>query len=306
VSESFDKHAVVIGASGMIGQPLCHILVDRGWKVAGVARFADLAKRQQLESIGVTTVCFDIESDAARDLPDADVVFLEVWNRDHFLNQADRDAIWALNYEAIGRLVDRYAGAATIINGSTASLYGPRCDRPSHEDDPLRPHNEYALSRLAQERLIDFLCAQAGGHAIHLRYCHANDEHKGWIRRIADSVLAERSFGHQPDLRVQVMGLLDFVRCTALAGESWQSVPSVINVTHPQDWSYRELAERVTREVGRGRVQFEVDGGGLEDSIWVDTTRMVRAFGPPQDDLDQLIARVAKEALRSHVAPGGV
>ena len=32
-----DRHALVVGATGIAGQALCHELVERGWPVSGVS-----------------------------------------------------------------------------------------------------------------------------------------------------------------------------------------------------------------------------------------------------------------------------
>ena len=287
--------ALVVGVTGMVGWPLCQKLCREGWHVFGLARFTDPDRPEQVVAAGAEPITFDILNDDPSQLPEVDVVFLEVWDRSHFLNHSDPAQIWALNYNAVGRLVQRYAASA-IINGSSASLYGPRADRASVEDDLPRPDNVYALSRLAQEKLFDFLCGQAGGRAVHLRYCHANDQKRGHLRRMADAIQGEISLGPAPDQKVQVIGLHDFVRCTALAGAGWASMPDVVNVAHPRVWTHRELAERIRSELGCGRVIYDRETGGVEDSVWANTNRMIECFGPPEEDLEDLIGRVTAAA----------
>ena len=282
---------LVVGASGVIGRRLCRVLRDRSVDVVGLARFGDADRRRALEVIGVQTIPFDLLQDDPGALPDVRTVFLEIWDPSQHGGKGAREAIWALNYTAIGRLVARYAGRADVINGCTGNVYGTGPDAKS-EADPPRPNDEYGLARLAQEHLISFLCDRAGSKAIHLRYYHSNRPGFGRIHAIAKAVLAAESLGDQPDRRLQVIGLEDFVRCTVLAAERIDGLPRAVNVCHPRVWTLRELAERIARQLGSGQVVFDRQTGGHEDSVIGDPACMIEHFGPPREDLDELIARI--------------
>lgn len=291
------QSCLVLGASGIVGQPLCLDMLARGWTVYGAARFGDHAPRTTLDRAGVHTVVFDLHEHDPIRLPDVDVVFLEVWDRGNAMNPHDLHALWRLNYDGLGRIVHRYAGNADIVNGSTISLYGPRTDRPSRESDFPAPDTQYGLSRLAQERLFDFLCDRAGSRVVHLRYARSNRPDFGVIRRYADTILRGDSLGALPDQRLQVIGLQDFVRCTAEAAERIDRVPRHVHVVHPRVWTQRELADRLQAGMGRGVVHFEREIGGAETSLWADPTLMIRTFGPPKQNLDALIDDVCADAV---------
>ncbi len=298
---SKSKKALVLGASGVVGVPLCQSLVDRGWQVYGAARFGDPDKAQALEQTGAEKVVFYLTQDDPGQLPDVDTLIMEVWDR-HFhaadigeLDQAQ--PLWSLNFDAVARVASRYAGQADIVNGSTISLYGPRADRPSHETDAPTPTDQYGLSRLAQERMLNFLCDQSGSRVTHLRYARSNTVQFGTVRRMADTILTGESQGRYPDQRIQVIGLDDFVRCTVEAAERIDQMPRAVHVVHPTIWTLRGLAERLQRGMGKGEVVFETEAGGARTSVWADPALMIDTFGPPQQDLEQLINEVCKAAV---------
>jgi len=292
-----DRSALVLGASGVVGMPLCQSIINEGWQVFGAARFGDAAKKQQLEAMGVETVVFDLTQEDAGVLPDVDVVFLEVWDRNQYSADDQTQAVYHLNYTSIGRVVARYAGKADIVNGSTITLYGPRGDRPSIETDSPRPHNDYAIARHAQELLIDFLCHEAGSRAVHLRYCRSNTANFGVIRHAADAVLAGRSLGTNPDEHTQVISLDDFVRCTVQAALHIDDMPGAVNIVHPTIWTNRSLAQELQKRMGKGEVVFSRETGGAEHSVWADPALMIQTFGTPTVDLDRLIDDVCDAAL---------
>jgi nucleoside-diphosphate-sugar epimerase len=295
------RSALVLGASGVIGTPLSIGLVEAGWQVVGAARFGDATKRAHLDAHGVKTQRYDLTREDPAQLPDVDVVFFEVWDRSQISKNA-YDEIFALNYDAVGRVCARYAGVAHIVNGSTISLYGASAEHMPCEADAPRPDTDYGLARIAQEKLFDFLCAQAGHSRVcHLRYCRSNTPQFGTIRRFADMVLAGRSLGRNPDERTQVIALADFLRCTLLAGE-WitdapERLPGAVNIVHPRVWTVRELAERLHADMQRGSVTFERESGGSERSVWADPALMIDTFGRPTVDIDELVTAAAAAAV---------
>lgn len=282
------KRAFIVGISGKVGEALALELKERGWEVAGAARFSKPGRREFFRDRGIETYVFDVtRGDPAR-LPGADVVFLEIWDPDQ------PDLIWPINYFGVGRVVERYAGKADFVNGCTINVYGNSVDQPA-EDFPCRPTNEYGRSRYCQERLIDYFCERSGSRAIHVRYAHANTAKAGVIRRFAQTILAEKSLGADPDARLQVIGLEDFVRVTAEAAERAEKPPVAVNCCDPRVWSKRELAEALRKRLGRGQVVFDVESGGEEQSAYARVDRMIDWFGPPRVPVDTLLARVVDE-----------
>ncbi|GEM_PF-1139346 len=287
------RGALVIGASGRIGRELCRRLRESGSTVFGAARFSDTAVRDELEGIGVQTQVYEVRTGDPAALPDVDVVFLELWDPSEHAAEDAREKIWSLNYTAIGRIAARYAGYADIVNGCSGNVYGTHPE-PRKEEDLQRPNDEYGLARFAQEKLIDFLCDEAGSRVVHLRYYHANGPEGGLIRRMAEAIRDGRSLGGGPDERVQVIAMHDFVRCTLLAASRLDRMPRAVNVCHPRLWTRRELAERIRESLGCGKVIFDADSGGRENSTTGNPTRMLEYFGEPERDIEEVIDAVCE------------
>lgn len=290
---------LIVGATGRVGLPVCNSLIDLGWDVHGCARFTDAPRHDQLVETGANPIEFDISKDDPEALPGVDVVILEVWDPSMIGAEGRYLETMNLNVRDVGRLVQRYAGNADVINGSTVSLYGPRGDRQPRETDPPRPHDDYALSRFAQEWLINTMCEQSGRRAVHLRYCHSNSVDYGFIRRTAELVRDAQSLGNSPDQFVQMISLDDFVRCTVIATVERERMPREVNIVHPRVWTHRELAEYLQSRMGCGNVVFDNEEGGSQNSIWGDPSLMLATFGRPISDIENLIHNVAADVASS-------
>ena len=285
------KTALVLGASGVVGGGVTRRLIEDGWRVHAAARFSKLAKLDELKRAGVEPIVFDVTKDDAAKLPEAEAVFLEIWD------PSRPDLIWPINFYGVGRVVERYCGVADIVNGCTINVYG-KCREPATEDTPCRPDGDYGRSRYAQERLIDYFADRGGKRAIHVRYAHSNTATFGIIRRMAKGILEGKSLGRNPDAKLQVIGLEDFVRVTVAALDRADNPPAVVNCCHPRIWTWRELAEAIHSKLGKGEVRFERELGGEENSECADASRMVEWFGEPTISTDELIRRVAADLVR--------
>ncbi|MFW6061038.1 MAG: NAD-dependent epimerase/dehydratase family protein [Phycisphaeraceae bacterium] len=300
---SIDGRIMVIGASGRIGYRLCEQLRQQNATVLGAARFSDPDTRAALEKMGVQTLPYNVQTDDPATLPDADLLILEVWDPQRHAGPDAYEQIWSLNYTGVGRLVARYAGRADVVNGCSGNVYGSSAHAWTEADAP-RPDTEYGLARFAQEKLIDFLCDQAGSRVCHLRYFHANTPDSGAIHRLAQSILRGESLGDAPDAYVRVIGMVDFVRCTLAAAARLDAgtLPRAVNIVHPTLWTRRQLAERIHKALGQGAVVFDRESGGVEQSVYGEPSLMLETFGPPEEDLDTLIdqvcAQVREEAAR--------
>ena len=102
--------ALVLGATGRVGRPLCQGLVESGWRVHAAARCRDEDAVAQFGRWGLDPIRFDVTRDDPRGLPDVDVLLLEIWD------PARPDLIWPVNFYGVGRVVERYGGIADITN----------------------------------------------------------------------------------------------------------------------------------------------------------------------------------------------
>lgn len=282
------KNALILGISGKVGFALAESLLDDGWNVHGAARLSDERRRKAIHGLGIDPIRFDVTRDDPAELPDVDVVFLEVWD------PRQPDLIWPINYDGVGRVVERYAGSADIVNGCTLGVYGHGPDAAT-EETACRPSGDYALSRFAQEKLIDYFCRRSGSRGIHVRYAHANWPEYGVVRRTAEKIVEGRSLGAAPDSKIQVIGYEDFVSITKRAVDRLDCPPPAVNCCHPRVWTMRELAEAIHGRLGRGDVVFDREQGGEENSCYGDPARMIEWFGEPRVSVDTLIERVVTD-----------
>jgi nucleoside-diphosphate-sugar epimerase len=279
------KKALVLGVSGMVGGALAEELVADGWYVYGAARFRSSQRLEEIKKLEIDAIGFDVIHDDPSMLPDVDVVFLEIWDPDR------PELIWPINFYGVGRVIERDSGIADIVNGCTINVYGESAVAPC-EDAPLRPTGEYGHSRVAQERLIQYFAFQGGQKAIHVRYAHSNAPGRGVIWRMANSILAGDSLGTDPDSKIQVIALEDFVRVTKEAVTFVANPVASVNCCHPKVWTRRELANEIQNKLGQGTVVFDRASGGEKNSAYADVGRMLDWFGEPQVDLETLFDRI--------------
>jgi nucleoside-diphosphate-sugar epimerase len=72
--------ALILGITGTLGGALAEDLLEYGWEVHGVARFSGRTQPEDFEDRGIPATRFDVTDDDPAVLPDADVVFLEIWD----------------------------------------------------------------------------------------------------------------------------------------------------------------------------------------------------------------------------------
>jgi len=285
------KTALVLGATGMVGMPLAMALVEDGWRVFGAARMSRPAKKKLLDDAGIETMKFEVTSDDPAVLPDVDVLFLRSWD------PSRPELIWPINFYGVGRVVERYAGAADVVNGCTINVYGEGAE-PFTEQMPCTPSAEYGRSRVAQENLINYFCFRSGSKGVHVRYAHSNTAKQGQIRKFAETILAGKSLGPNPAQKIQLIALEDFVNVTIKSLEHMACPPATINCCHPRVWTFRELAAEIHQQLGKGSVIFDRESGGVEASCHADASRMIRLIGEPTVPVEKLIERVVEDLLK--------
>lgn len=150
-----DRHALVTGACGFIGQRLCRRLLDEGYAV----RATDLSSA---DSDGLPDeaafVSADLTEPATLDdaVADVDVVFhtAALFSYSSLLDWAQFEAV---NVDGTRNLCDAAsdAGVDRIVNWSTCGVYGDTdSDKlPVDEDHPTSPGSHYDRSKLQQEEV---------------------------------------------------------------------------------------------------------------------------------------------------------
>eukprot|EP00744_Colponema_vietnamica_P009759 GILI01013851.1.p1 GENE.GILI01013851.1~~GILI01013851.1.p1 ORF type:complete len:336 (+),score=77.53 GILI01013851.1:128-1135(+) len=290
------KSCLVLGCTGQIGYPLAMSLCEEGWKVHGACRGTDSYRWQVCESIGVNMIKFDARTDDVASLPDVDVVFLLLCDREA-LKSGDSKVAWAQNFDPVARVAERYAGKADLVHGSSIEVYGCSTE-PFAEESAATGTDLTELGRVkfALEKMLDYLCKSRGRRVIHLRYAPVESPQVGNILNIGEQIRSGKNLGPYPDLKLQILSLDDFVRMTrrsvdVVTGPS-ADLYGAVNICHPQVWTLRELSSVISERIGGGTTKFDREAGGDEFSTVGDTNRMLHLFGYPGVELDTLFDQI--------------
>jgi nucleoside-diphosphate-sugar epimerase len=146
-------HIFIAGALGVIGRPLCRLLVADGWRVTGSTRTA--TKARELETLGVTPAVVDVfDLDAlaavmARATPE--IVIHQLTDLPDIADPAQmaaaRERNTRIRDEGTRNLISAaiVAGASRMIAQSIAFAYAPG-PLPYSEKSPIDPNATGVLS----------------------------------------------------------------------------------------------------------------------------------------------------------------
>lgn len=186
--------ALVTGATGFAGRHLCRHLREQGDEVVATDRLGgpDVVAVDILDAAGFADVLATARPEV--------VYHLAGWSD---VGGSWRDPVAVLRANAEGTLVvleaARAAGVRRTLIASSADVYGVvREDQlPVSEDQPLRPVNPYAVSKVA----ADFLALQAYlGHGQEVIRARAfNHIGPGQARQFVTSAIAARIAANERD-----------------------------------------------------------------------------------------------------------
>jgi nucleoside-diphosphate-sugar epimerase len=286
-----DGDLMILGVAGKVGPTLARLAkrASPSRRIVGVARFSDVAVREQLDSHGVETIACDLlDRDAIAALPDAANI---VFAAGHKFGASGAPALtWAMNAHVPALVAERYC-ASRIVAFSTGNVYGlsPAGGVGASEATPPAPVGEYAQSCLGRERMFEFFSAKHGTPGRIVRLNYAIDMRYGVLFDIASKVHGGKpidvTMGYvnviwQGDASAQVLRCL--AHCTA--------PPTPLNVTGPEKLSVRELAHELAARLG---TTAEVVGQEAATALLSDTTSATALFGAPLVPLDRMLDWVA-------------
>ena len=187
VSELFDlagARILVTGVTGSVADPVARTLALAGNEVFGAARFADAARRADLEAAGVRTVRLDLSGPDLGEIPtDLDVVL-------HFAlartNKFDKDL--RINAEGVAFLIEHVAGVRAFLHCSSTAVYEPAGHEARSEDDPLgdshRPFGfmpTYSITKIAAESSARYAGRRFGVPTVIARLGVPYGDTYGWM-----------------------------------------------------------------------------------------------------------------------------
>ena len=286
---------IVLGVGGKMGPTLARMVkraldaAGQSARVIGVARFAEAAQRDALETHGIETIrCDLLDQDAVAQLPDAANVIYMAGRK--FGSTGHESYTWAMNTYVPALVCERYR-ASRIAAFSTGNVYGltPTGHSGSSEEDPCAPVGEYAQSCLGRERMFEYFSQRYGIPIAILRLNYAAEMRYGVLCDLAERVLR----GEPVDLTMGYFNVIWQGDANAMAIASLAhaaSPPLIVNVAGPEELSVRATCIELARLMG---VEVSFTGGEAPDALLSNGARGRALLGPPRVTATQLLAWTA-------------
>jgi len=284
-----DDEVMILGVGGKMGPTIAQMLVRAGkGNVLGVDLFPNPGPQEYLDSVGVKTVKCDLmDAEAVRALPEAPNVLLMVGFK--FGASGNPALTWGVNSLLPANLMQRFPESRTVYVSSGNVYKFTPLGPGAKETDPVEPIGEYAMSRLAGERLVEF-CAQRNSTPTCIaRLFYATELRYGIVCDVATKIKNRQaidvSMGHvnqlwQGDAAGYFLQL--FPLCASPA--------RVINMTGLEVLAIRDLATKLGDLMG---VEPIIEGDESDTALLGDSTELASLLGPPPTSLDHVIEWVA-------------
>lgn len=242
---------LVTGATGFVGRSLCQRLVERGWRVRAAVREGASAGAVLPLTVEASVVGdLDQEPDWTNALTDMDHVVHLAGRVPTPGAEPDEDCYQRTNVEASARLARAAAtaGVRRLVFASSVKVLGEHSgNRPLRSDDPPRPADAYARSKLAAERALGEALAGGPTELVIVRAPMVYGPGAGGnFLRLTEAVLAGQwlpigGIGARRSM-ICVDGLCDFLeRCLGHPG----AVGAPLLVADPEDLTVAELVRRL-------------------------------------------------------------
>jgi GDPmannose 4,6-dehydratase len=154
------KQALICGVSGQDGAYLAQLLLDKGYKVCGTSRDAQISSFHNLTRLGIR----DRVQFASMSLTDFRSV-LQVLTKikpDEIYNLAGQSSVGLSFDQPVETLESIATGTLNLLeavrfmsspiklyNASSGECFGDTCDTPANEMSPFRPRSPYAVAKAA-------------------------------------------------------------------------------------------------------------------------------------------------------------
>lgn len=158
--------AFITGATGFVGQALCHLLLEKGWRVRAAVRSTSGENPLPIEC--EQWQCGDLNQtvDWQSGLKDVDYVFHLAAHAHQLPDAIPNDPRWYAVNEIATRELAKAAAKAQVkrlIFVSTIKVNGEATfDKPFTEEDPPNPYDDYAKSKLAGEMALKAVSDETG------------------------------------------------------------------------------------------------------------------------------------------------
>jgi nucleoside-diphosphate-sugar epimerase len=303
--DRLDGDIAILGAGGKMGPTLARMAKRGapGKTVYAVARFSDPAVEEGLRAHGVETIRADLlDRDELASLPPVPNVVFMVGQK--FGTSDAPSRTWAMNM-LIPALVAETMAGSRIVAFSTGCVYPfvPIASGGATEETPLLPPpGEYAWSCVGRERVFRWSSERHGTPGLQFRLNYAIDLRYGVLYDVAckvrDGEPVDVTMGH---VNVIWQGDANAVTLRCLAHTTTPTSP--LNVTSPETYRVRWLAEELGRRLGRAPLFTRTEAA----TGWInDASRMVALFGRPRVAIERMLDWTADwlgRGMASHGKP---
>ncbi|NQU76938.1 MAG: NAD(P)-dependent oxidoreductase [Planctomycetes bacterium] len=277
---------LVLGAGGKMGPALCQMLLRAGaGKVVAVDLFPAPEVRDYLNGIGCETIACDLlEHGCLAKLPDSPNVFIMTGFK--FGATGNEGALWAMNVQLPGRIVERYPTSRLLLMSSgNVYEFTAVSGGGAAECDPVGPVGEYAQSRLGGERVSKYMADRLGAHMVIVRLFYSVEMRYGILHDLSTAVRDERqidlAMGHvnqiwQGDAVAYLIKLLSIA----------DSPAKTVNLTGAEILSVRQLAEMIGKRMGKTP---KLNGAEGSTALLGNSGQVFSLFGKPAVSVEQML-----------------
>jgi nucleoside-diphosphate-sugar epimerase len=296
-----DGDCLILGVGGKMGPNLAELLIKAGVKnLIGVDLFPNPEVQSYLENIGVRCIqCDLLDEDAVARLPEVRNVFLLVGFK--FGATGKEPFLWTMNAYLPAQLMARFKNSRVIyVSSGNVYKFTPVTGNGATETGEVDPIGEYAQSRLAGERLVQFQSLRHQTKTLIVRLFYSTELRYGIVLDVAQKIKSQipidLSMGH-----VNQIWQGDALNYLAQLFPLCASPAPVINLTGPEVLSVREIAKQLGELMAIEPVFTHSESA---TALLGDSTRLFSQFGQPATKPDQIIQWVAHWVLNDGLTLG--
>ena len=222
--------ALITGVSGQDGSFLAELLLERGYRVAGLVRCPPDRRERPLGSSEHLRGLIELVAGDLLDPPSLRAAIAQVAPREiyHLAAPSFVPASWQRPRETLAAIAG--SGAAIleavreldpsmrVFASASGAIFGEARESPQREDTPCRPTTPYAIAKLAAHDLVGAMRAHDGLHASSgIVYNHESERRpERFVTRRITRGAAAIALGMAQEL---TLGNLDAVRDWSFAGD---------------------------------------------------------------------------------------
>lgn len=327
------RGALITGITGQDGSFLAELLLERGYRVAGIARGGerrDLGCAEHLRTLRGTSGRVEV-LDGDLLAPDSLRAALERVRPDELYHLASPSFVpdsWARPRETIEAIAGSTATlleavrdefhSTRVFIASSAAMFGDTSESPQSELTACAPRNPYAIAKLAAHRLAGAMREQDGLWVCSgILFNHESERRpQQAVTRTVARAAAQAKLGGVGEVR---LGSPQAVRDWSFAGDTMRGAWLALQQEQPEDYVFASGVGHTVAELAR--VAFACVGLDAEPYIRVDPAlarppERVRSVGDPSRarmrlgwepalGFEQLVRRMVEAELSAHAGEPG-